>query len=117
MVATLSVFNLEDVEKFKSKLTEIFCVENNKRKRYSEVWLSFDSFGGLAGIEGFALHVKAKHEIESCNKEMFYIGRELLKNLTNDEFNSILWIKVYTFDNNIHCEEYFGDIRILPSKC
>lgn len=117
MVTAVSVFNLEDVEKFKKKLTDIFCVENNIKKRYSEVWMSYDSFGGLAGTEGFVLHVKAKDEIESCNKELFYIGRELLKNLTKDEFNSILFIKVYTFDHSIHCEEYFGDVRILPSNC
>lgn len=113
MVETVSIYDLEAVEIFKNKLSSIFSKENLKARRYAEVWLTVDTFGGLIGTEAFVVHVKMENEIEARSTEIKYISLELFEELTQDENNLILNLRIYKSDERIRYNPYQGDIKIL----
>ena len=91
------------IEAFKSKLKSIFCGQNNGRNKYSEIWLSEADFGGLYKSDKFILHVKAEHDIDSCNNEIKDITSVLFAKLTKEEFSLIWRIVVYNSFEQVHC--------------
>lgn len=95
--------NTTNIEGLKKKLKNIFCASNDEPRRYSEVWLSEADFGGLYKSDKFILHVKAEHDIDSCNDEIKNITNELFAKLTKEEFSLIWRIIVYNSSEEMHC--------------
>lgn len=103
--------NIEDLSK---NLKDIFCAENQRQKKYSKVWLTEESFGGLYGSEKYVVNVKADHNIDSCNDEIKFIIKDLFKSLPKDEFSMIWRVIVYNSSDEIHCES--DDIVIYTTS-
>lgn len=86
------------------RLNEIFCSENKKNRKYSQVWLSYVDFGGLYQSEKVIVNVKAEHEIDSCNDEIKDIMSMLFSNMTKEELAFIWRVDVYNSFEVIHCQ-------------
>ncbi|MEO7308770.1 MAG: hypothetical protein ABIX01_00115 [Chitinophagaceae bacterium] len=98
------------------KLNSIFCEENKREKKYSEVWLSEVDYNGIYQIDKYDVNVKAEHQIESCNEEIYYIVTELFKLLTKQEM-SLLWrVTVYNSNEEIHCQSSEEDLLVYNSE-
>jgi hypothetical protein len=85
-----------------ANLNTIFCQTNQKDKKYSEVWLSDVDFGGMYNNGKFVLNVKAEHQIDNCNEEIFSIIR-LLSEQAPKELENIWRVVVYNPDDSWHC--------------
>ena len=105
MVKTISI---ETFNAFTKKLEKIFCDANKADKRYAEVWLTEEDFGGLPDSEKFVINVKALNEIESCNKEIKYITTELLAGLTKEEISMFWSVNVYNSNDEMACANCLG---------
>ncbi len=86
------------------KLNELFCSENKKSIKYSQVWLSDVDFGGLYHCEKFIVNVKVAHEIDSRSDEINYIATMLFAAMTKEEMSFLWRANVYNSFEAIHCE-------------
>ena len=103
------------VEKFKNKFVSIFAEENKKEKRYNEVWLTVEDFGGLPDSDKFVINVKAEPIVTSKILELKQIGLDLFQQLDKDEIPLYWRVKLYRHDERIRHQA--DDIIILsPSS-
>ncbi len=114
MVAEISIDNVELVEKFKNKLVSIFSEENKKEKRYSEVWLTVEDFGGIPDSDNFVINVKTEPIVTSKILELKYIGLDLFKQLDKDEIP--LYWHVRLFRHNERVRHTSDDIILIPNN-
>lgn len=91
-----------DTTAFIEKLNSIFCEINRNNKKYSCVWLTEVDFGGLYQNDKYVLNVKAEHQIDSCNAEIFTIIK-LLDEKAKEELQNIWRVDVYNANEEIHC--------------
>ncbi len=92
------------IEDLKKKLKDVFCAENRTANKYSAVWLTNADFGGLYESSKFIVHIKAEHEIDSCNEEIKYIITVLFKQLSKEELSAIWRVDVYNSFEEMHCQ-------------
>lgn len=90
-------------------LHKLFCQTNQSDKKYSEVWLSDADFGGMYDSRKFVLNVKAEHNIDNSNNEIFSIIK-MLSEQAPKELENIWRVVVYNPDDTWHC---FGDADVL----
>ena len=111
------VVNTITLDHFTKRLNLLFCKENKANKKYEKVWLSDVDFGGLYHNDKYVVHVKAEHQIESCNVEIKYIYENLFTQLSPDDLYYIWRLVVYNADEQVHC--YSEDIPVysLQEAC
>lgn len=92
------------IETLTKKLRDVFCVENQSSKKYSEVWLSEVDFGGLYQANKFELNVKSDEIIKSCSDEISDIVDIIFRELSEGERAQIWRVIVYDANDSVHCE-------------
>ena len=101
MAATMAL-TLED---FAKKLKTVFCAENKKVQKYAEVWLSDNesSISWIFKTDKVIIHVKLLREVSSRSTEIGNIVDFLHKYLSKDELEFMWSIRVYKYDEDVHC--------------
>ena len=99
-----------DKKEIIENLYKLFCTSNKQGKRYLEVWLCDEDFGGLYHSDKYVLNVKVNHEIEDCSDEIRDII-EMLDEKAKDELKYISNVEVYSSDESTHCSS--EDIKVF----
>ncbi len=97
-------------------LHDIFCENNKTGKKYVEVWLQEEDFGGLYNSGKFVLCLKAEHEIDSCLDETEEIIN-LLSQKAPKELEYIWRVTIFDMDERIHCESEELKVYDEHSSC
>jgi hypothetical protein len=83
-----------DTKALVKKLREVFIENNKGDRKFSLVWLSRLTYGGLYYSKKFALHVKTEHKIERLLPEISYVS-SLIREKAHEEAGIILRYSVH----------------------
>ncbi len=101
MVKEASIEDEVFVEQVKNKIRSFFVEQNKISKRYKEVWLTVEDFGGLVDSDKFVINVKTAYKIESTLAEIKKLGASFFDGLSEEE-RSLFWnLKIYNSEERV----------------
>ena len=100
MVTTASI----TLEEIAAALKELFSNANKNDKKYAEIWLNGVDFGGLYDTDLVVVNISAAYELESCNEELKFIGRQLFPLLDKKVHSKIWRVALYNYSEDVHCD-------------